>query len=97
MNFNPYALSVDIVLIVVFVWTVYRAWKRGFVDAVAGLISVIGAVIVSRMFGFVLRDILKQKVFEPLIGKTVAAAIENAIAGAGETADAASDAVSAGD
>ena len=64
MNLNPYALTVDILLIAVFAWTVYRAWKRGFVDAVAGLLSVIGAVGVSRMFGYVLRDILKQKIFE---------------------------------
>ncbi len=95
MNLNPYALTVDILLIAVFAWTVYRAWKRGFVDAVAGLLSVIGAVGVSRMFGYVLRDILKQKIFEPLIGETVAEAIEKAIAGVGETAAEASDAVTA--
>ncbi len=95
MNFNPYALCVDVLLIAVFAWTVYRAWKRGLVDAAAGLLSVIGAVVVSRMFGFVLEGVLRRKLFDPLIGETVASVIQKALDTVHETAGSASDAITA--
>lgn len=95
MNLNPYALAVDIVLIAVFALTVYRAWKRGFVDTVAGLLSVIGGILAARMFGFVLAGVLQRKVFDPLIGNIVKTVIENALQSAQMTAQTAADALTA--
>ena len=95
MNLSPLALAVDIVLIAVFALTVHRAWKRGFVDTVAGLLSVIGGVIAARMFGFVLAGVLQRKVFDPLIGDIVKNVIENALQTAQMTAEAAADALTA--
>lgn len=95
MNLSPYALAVDIVLVAVFALTVHRAWKRGFVDTVAGLLSVIGGVIAARMFGFVLAGVLQRKVFDPLIGDIVKNVIENALQTAQMTAEAAADALTA--
>ncbi len=95
MNLNPYALALDVILIAVFAFTVYRAWKRGFVDAVAGLLSAIGAVILSRMFGFVLAGFLQREIFDPLVGDIVANTIENAAAGAQTSAETAAEVVTA--
>jgi len=95
MNLSPYALAVDIVLVSVFALTVHRAWKRGFVDTVAGLLSVIGGVIAARMFGFVLAGVLQRKVFDPLIGDIVKNVVENAVQTAQMSAEAAADAFSA--
>lgn len=77
---NLYSAAVDLILIAVFALTVIRSYRRGFVDAVSGLLSVIGAFIAAKMFGFVLQDFLYRSVLNPLVTEAVAAALSDTAA-----------------
>lgn len=77
---NLYSISVDLILIAVFAYTVYRSYKRGFVDAVSGLLSLIGAFLAANMFGFVLEGLLYREVIAPLVTEAVGGALTDAAA-----------------
>ena len=90
---NPYAIAADLILAAIAAGTFFRACKRGFVNIAAGLIAVIGAVLVTREFGSVLTEPLLEHVFDPLVTDAVTAAVGDAMRGAAETAEAAAQAV----
>ena len=92
---NVYAMIVDLLLIGIFAITVYRSWKRGFVSAVAGLLSFIGAWIAAGMFSFVLDGFLQRNMFDPLVTDIVGSVITQAAENAASGVDSALDAVSA--
>ena len=77
---NLYAITIDLLLIAVFAAAVHRSYKRGFVDAVSGLLSLVGAYIAAGMFGFVLRGFLYREVFSPLVTDAVGRALSDAAA-----------------
>ena len=91
---NIYAMIVDLLLIGIFAITVYRSWKRGFVSAVAGLLSFIGAWIAAGMFSFVLDAFLQRNMFDPLVTDIVGSVITQAAENAASGVDSALDAVS---
>lgn len=77
---NLYSITIDLLLIAVFAAAVHRSYKRGFVDAVSGLLSLVGAYIAAGMFGFVLRGFLYREVFSPLVTDAVGRALSDAAA-----------------
>ena len=87
MNVSPYALAVDVLLVAVFALTVYRAWKRGFVGAVSGLLSLVGAAVIAHMFSFILEGILLRNVFVPFTEDILGEVVEKAVLSAGTAAD----------
>jgi len=95
MELNLYAISVDLLLIGVFGYTVYRAWKRGFVGAAAGLLSFIGAWIAAGMFSYILDGFLQRTLFDSLVTDMIGSVISNAVMTAGETAETAAQALNA--
>ena len=87
MNLSPYAMTVDILLVAVFALTVYRAWKRGFVGAVSGLLSLVGAAVIAHMFSYLLEGILLRNVFVPFTEDILGEVVEKAVLSAGTAAD----------
>ena len=94
MHMIPYGWITDGVLIFIFAATLIISIKRGFMKTVSGLASVIGAVIISKMFAFVVEDLLEVHVFAPMMQRTVSGILENAYKGIELTLDQAVDAVS---
>ncbi len=90
----PYGWITDGVLILIFAVTLAVSIKRGFMKTVSGLASVIGAVIVSKMFAFVVKDLLEVHLFGPMMQRAVFGILENAYKGIEMTLDQAVDAVS---
>lgn len=95
MELNLYALMIDLILIAVFAVTVRHGWKRGFIGAVSGILSLIGAWILSGMFSFLLVGVLQRNIYDPFVFDVIGTLIENAVRTAGATADAAAQAISA--
>lgn len=87
MNLSPYALAPDALLVAVFAITVYRAWKRGFVGAVSGLLSLVGAAVIAHMFSFIVEGILLRNVFIPFTEDILGEVVEKAVLSAGTAAD----------
>lgn len=75
------AFVTDLILIVIFFATVYRASKRGFVDAIAGLLSVIGAYFCAVSLRFVLDGVLQRYVFDPFVYSAVGDVLRGAMEG----------------
>lgn len=94
MNLHPYALAVDLVLIAVFALTVYRAWKRGFVGAVSGLLALVGAAVIAYLFAYIPEGILLRRVFVPFTEEILGEIVQKAILSAGTAADGGMDALS---
>ncbi len=95
MNLQPYALAVDVVLVAIFALTVYRAWKRGFVGAVSGLLALAGAALVAYMFAYIPEGILLRRVFVPFTEDILGDVVARAVLSAGTAADGGMDALSA--
>ena len=93
MQMNLYAVTVDLILVAVFAITVYFGWKRGFVSAVSGILSLLGAWIISAMFGYLLFGVLQRNVFDPLVSDMIGNLIAGAMDAAESTADAAAQAL----
>ena len=75
------AVVTDLILIVIFFVTVYRASRRGFVDAIAGLLSVIGAYFCAVSLRFVVDGVLQRYVFDPFVYSAVGDVLSSALEG----------------
>ena len=67
MELNLYAAAVDLLLLAIFGVTVWRGWRRGLVSAAAGLLSLVGALIISGMFSYLFYGILQRTIFDPFV------------------------------
>lgn len=88
-----HAWIADGILIAVFLITVYRSCKRGFVNCIARLVSIIGAVICAGFGTFVLDGVLERHIFGPLLENTVGAILSNALDGVESSLETAAEAV----
>lgn len=95
MEYSVYSFAVDLVLVLIFAGTVLHARRRGFVNAVSGLLSLIGAFIAAKMFGFILEGYLYRTVLAPLITDAAAKALSDAALAVSTSLDAALAAVTA--
>ena len=93
MELNLYAAAVDLLLLAIFGITVWRGWRRGLVSAAAGLLSLVGALIISGMFSYLFYGILQRTIFDPFVSDIVGSLIENAAVTAEATAEAAAQAI----
>ena len=93
MELNLYGAAVDILLIAIFAVTVYRGCKRGLIKAVSGLLSLVGALIISGMFSYILYGVLQRTLFDPLVTDIVGGLIADAVSAADATAETAVQAI----
>ncbi|MBO5670953.1 MAG: hypothetical protein J6S41_05325, partial [Clostridia bacterium] len=79
-----YTYCVDIILILLFASVVIRAFKRGFLNTVAGVASAVGAILAGVLFGDLLDGLLFSGVFEPFVTN----AVHDVLSGASAAVDA---------
>lgn len=89
---NGFAI-IDICLIVVFLVTLWRAYRRGFVDSVSWLVSMLGAALCAGCASFVLDGVLERRIFGPLLNKTVGGVLGRALGAVEDSVQAAAGAV----
>ncbi|MBO5649128.1 MAG: CvpA family protein [Clostridia bacterium] len=79
-----YTYCVDLILILLFASVVIRAFKRGFLNTVAGVASAVGAILAGVLFGDLLEGLLFSGVFEPFVTN----AVHDVLSGASAAVDA---------
>ncbi len=76
---------VDGILLAIFVFTVFKSVKTGFVRSVSGILSLVCAAILAGRFSFLLDGILERRVFSPLVEGIVSENLQGVLASLDDT------------